>query len=215
MNTTKLKKEELLLYGVLSKGNLSWEAYSEKVKQSIDAGVTIIQLREKNMDTDSFIELGKKVKKITDEMGIKLIINDNIEVCKEIDCEGIHIGQGDISPIEARKVLKEDKIIGLSIQTREHLEKSIGSGVDYYGVGAVFTTETKVDADNVSCIALRALSLESKIPVVAIGGINKSNILQLEGTGIAGVAIVSAIYGAEDTYEESKTLSNLAKKIIF
>lgn len=215
MSISKLKKEELLLYGVISKGNLSWDDYFEKIKQSIDAGVTIIQLREKTMDTDSFIELGRKVKKITAKMGIKLIINDNIEVCKEIDCEGIHIGQGDISPIEARKILKEDKIIGLSIQTRKHLEKSTGSHVDYYGVGAVFSTTTKADADNVSYADLKALSLDSKIPVVAIGGINKYNIMQLEGTGIAGVAIVSAIYGAKDTYKESKTLSNLAKKIIF
>ena len=215
MNTTKLKKEELLLYGVISKGGLSREEYLEKIKQSIDAGVTILQLREKNMDTENFIELGKKVKKITDEMGIKLIINDNIEVCKEIDCEGVHIGQGDISPIEARKILGEDKIIGLSIQTREHLEKSIGSGVDYYGIGAVFSTKTKLDAADVSYSDLKVLSLDSKIPVVAIGGINKSNILELEDTGIAGVAIVSAIYGVEDTYRESKVLSDLAKKIIF
>jgi len=215
MNISKLKREELLLYGVISKGDLSWKDYLEKIKQSIDAGVTIIQLREKNMDTDSFIELGKKVKKITDEMGIKLIINDNIEVCKEIDCEGVHIGQGDISSIEARKILGEDKIIGLSIQTREHLEKSIGNGVDYYGIGAVFSTKTKLDAADVSYSDLKALSLDSKIPVVAIGGINKSNILKLEGTEIAGVAIVSAIYGVEDTYKESKVLSNLAKKIIF
>lgn len=215
MNTTKLKKEELLLYGVISKGGLSREEYLEKIKQSIDAGVTILQLREKNMDTENFIELGKKVKKITDEMGIKLIINDNIEVCKEIDCEGVHIGQGDISPIEARKILGKNKIIGLSIQTREHLEKSIGSDVDYYGIGAVFSTKTKLDAADVSYSDLKALSLDSKIPVVAIGGINKSNILGLEGTGIAGVAIVSAIYGVEDTYRESKVLSDLAKKIIF
>lgn len=215
MNISKLKREELLLYGVISKGNLSWEEYLEKIKQSIDAGVTILQLREKSMDTENFIKSGRKVKKITDKMGIKLIINDNIEVCKEIDCEGVHIGQGDISPIEARKMLGKDKIIGLSIQTRKHLEKSIGSDVDYYGIGAVFSTKTKLDADNVSYSDLKALSLDSKIPVVAIGGINKSNILELEGTGIAGVAIVSAIYGAEDTYHESKVLSNLAKKIIF
>ncbi len=215
MNITRIKREELLLYGVISKGNLSWEDYFEKIRQSIDAGVTIIQLREKNMDTNSFVELGKKVKKITDEMGIKLIINDNIEVCKKIDCEGVHIGQGDISPIEARKVLKKDKIIGLSIQTKEHLEKSINSDIDYYGIGAVFSTATKLDADSVSYSDLKALSLESKIPVVAIGGINRSNILELEGTGIAGIAVVSAIYGAEDTYKASEVLSDLAKKIIF
>jgi len=215
MNISKLKREELFLYGVISKGDLSLKEYLEKIKQSIEAGVTIIQLREKNMDTESFIELGNKVKKITDEMGIKLIINDNIEVCKEIDCEGVHIGQGDISPIEARKILGEDKIIGLSIQTREHLEKSIDIGVDYYGIGAVFSTKTKLDAADVSYSNLKALSLDSKIPVVAIGGINKLNILELEGTGIAGVAIVSAIYGVEDTYKESKVLSDLAKKIIF
>ncbi|MEI6856352.1 thiamine phosphate synthase [Psychrilyobacter sp.] len=212
MNTTKLKREELLLYGVISKGDLSREEYFEKIKQSIDAGVTIIQLREKNMDTDSFIKLGKEVKKITDKAGIKLMINDNIEVCEEIDCEGVHIGQGDISPIEARKILKKDKIIGLSIQTREHLEESIDSGVDYYGIGAVFSTATKLDADSVSYSDLKALSLDSKIPVVAIGGINNSNILELEGTGIAGVAIVSAIYGAEDTYKQSKILLIWQKK---
>lgn len=215
MNITRIKREDLLLYGVISKGNLSWKEYSEKIKQSIEGGVTIIQLREKNIDTDSFIELGKKVKKITDNMGIKLIINDNIEVCKEIDCEGVHIGQGDISPIEARKILKKDKIIGLSIQTREHLEKSIDSGVDYYGIGAVFSTATKLDADSVSYSDLKTLSLESKIPVVAIGGINKSNISELEDTGIVGVAVVSAIYGVEDTYKESEVLFNLAKKINF
>ncbi|MGB6127518.1 MAG: thiamine phosphate synthase [Psychrilyobacter sp.] len=215
MSINKLKREELLLYGVISKGDLSLEKYLEKIKQSIDAGVTILQLREKNIDTESFIELGNKVKKITDKMGIKLIINDNIEVCKKINCEGVHIGQGDISPKEARKILGEYKIIGLSIQTREHLEKSISSDVDYYGIGAVFSTKTKLDADNVSYSDLKALSLDSKIPVVAIGGINKSNILELEDTGIAGVAIVSAIYGVEDTYKESKVLSDLAKKIIF
>ena len=120
-----------------------------------------------------------------------------------------------MSLYEARKILKKDKIIGLSIQTRKHLEKSIDSGVDYYGIGAVFSTATKLDADSVSYSDLKTLSLESKIPVVAIGGINKSNISELEGTGIAGVAVVSAIYGAEDTYKESEVLFNLAKKINF
>lgn len=214
MNITRLKKGELLLYGVISIGNLSLKEYLEKIKQSIDAGVTMVQLREKNMDTNSFIKLGKKVKKITDKMGIKLIINDNIEVCNKIDCAGVHIGQRDMSPIEARKILKEDKIIGLSIQTRKHLEENLDSDIDYYGVGAVFSTKTKLDADSVSYSNLKELSLVSKIPVVAIGGINKSNILKLEGTEIVGVAIVSAIYGVDDIYKEAKELSNLAKKII-
>lgn len=215
MMKNRIESKDLLLYGVITKGDLSQESYLKKIENSIDGGVTILQLREKTMGNQEFIQLALEVKKITDKKKIKLIINDNIEVCKKIDCHGIHIGQSDILAEKARKILGDEKIIGLSIQTMKHLEESLGVDIDYYGIGAIFSTSTKLDADIVSLEELKEITKNSKIPSVAIGGLNQNNIDQLKGTGIVGVAIVSAIYKGEDTLKNTRELLEKVNKINF
>ena len=172
----KLNKEDLLLYGVTDSKYLKGRKMSELVEEAILGGVTMIQLREKEMTHEAFKQEALDVQSVCQKHLVPLIINDDVELCKEIDADGVHIGQDDLNLKEARKILGEDKIIGVSAHNYEEAKIALENGADYLGVGAIFATQTKDDAQNISMDTLNEICQKVDIPVVAIGGINQVNI---------------------------------------
>jgi thiamine-phosphate pyrophosphorylase len=186
----------------------------EAVEKAILGGATMIQLREKNLPLKDFIHQASSIQKITKKYDIPLIINDNVEVSLAIDADGIHVGQEDAPAKEIRQMIGNDKILGVSAQTIPQALQAIQDGADYLGVGSIFSTPTKNDADHVSLDTLCSICQKSTIPVVAIGGIHENNALELVDTNISGIAVVSAIFAAPDPYEATKTMHHLAKRIV-
>lgn len=192
------------LYLVTDRDVLKGRDLCKSVEEAILGGVTLVQLREKNISTLEFYNIAISLKKITDKYNIPLIINDRLDIALAVDAAGVHIGQSDIPGEIARKLLGKDKILGISASTLNEAIKAQMDGADYIGVGAIFQTSTKNDADSVSINDLKVIKEKVSIPVVAIGGINKENIKLLKDTNINGVAVVSAILGKENIKEEAK-----------
>lgn len=207
-------KEDLLLYAVTDRHWLNGRSLIEVVKESLEGGVTFLQLREKELDDESFLKEAKELKALCREYKVPFVINDNVEIAIKTDADGVHVGQSDMEAGDVRKRLGPDKIIGVSAQTVEQAVLAEKRGADYLGVGAVFPTGSKDDADDVSFETLKAICEAVSIPVVAIGGISKENAIKLKGSGICGVAVISAIYAASDIKEASAELKEVTKKII-
>jgi len=212
MNKEELTKT-LKLYGVTDSNLLKGKSLAEVVNESIKGGATIIQLREKTLNVDAMTLLAKELKDVCHKNNVPLIINDNIEVSRMVNADGLHIGQGDISLVEAKKLLP-NKIIGVSVQNVKQAIKAYKEGADYLGVGAMFDTTTKLDAETVSKVTLKEICNEVDIPVVAIGGINLGNISELKASGVSGVAVVSALYKGDVTYNAKLLMSELNKQMI-
>jgi thiamine-phosphate pyrophosphorylase len=210
----KLDSKSLLLYAITDRAWLKGKTVAEAVEEAILGGATCIQLREKNLSDEEFLKIAIDVKAVTDKYNIPLIINDNVDVAVKVGADGAHIGQDDEEIKSAREKLGADKIIGLSAATVEEAVQAEQSGADYIGVGAVFNTLTKLDANTVSFETLKEICNTVKIPVVAIGGISKNNALELAGTGIEGISVVSAIFAQSDIKTAASELLELAKKII-
>jgi len=210
----KLDSKSLLLYAITDRAWLKGKTVAEAVEEAILGGATCIQLREKNLSDEEFLKIAIDVKAVTDKYNIPLIINDNVDVAVKVGADGAHIGQDDEEIKSAREKLGADKIIGLSAATVEEAVQAEQSGADYIGVGAVFNTLTKLDANTVSFETLKEICNTVKIPVVAIGGISKNNALELAGTGIKGISVVSAIFAQSDIKTAASELLELAKKII-
>jgi thiamine-phosphate pyrophosphorylase len=204
----------MLLYVVTDQAWLGEHSLAGQVEKTIKGGATFIQLREKNLVNDEFLNEAKQIKEITDAYRVPFVINDNIEIAIACDADGIHIGQEDMPVATARKIIGDNKILGVSVQTVEQAVKAEQDGADYLGVGAVFTTSTKLDADALSFDTLQDICKSVSIPVVAIGGINEKNILQLHGTGVDGVAVVSAIFAKPDLTHASQELLALSKQMV-
>lgn len=207
-------KEDLLLYAVTDRHWLNGRSLIEVVKESLEGGVTFLQLREKELDDESFLKEAKELKALCREYKVPFVINDNVEIAIKTDADGVHVGQSDMEAGDVRKRLGPDKIIGVSAQTVEQAVLAEKRGADYLGVGAVFPTGSKDDADDVSFETLKAICEAVSIPVVAIGGISKENAIKLKGSGICGVAVISAIYAASDIKEAAAELKEVTKKII-
>lgn len=207
-------KKAMCLYAVSDSMWLNGRTLPEVIRESLEGGATFMQIREKNLPYDEFLELAKEVKKVTDEFRVPYVVNDEVEIAKAIDADGVHIGQSDKALVDARKILGSDKIIGVSAQTVEQAVEAQKNGADYLGVGSIFTTSTKLDADDVSLETLRAICDAVSIPVVAIGGIKEDNILDLKGTHVDGVAIVSGIFGAENIKEATSKLLAISKELV-
>lgn len=190
----------------LMKGN----DLKEVVEQAVLGGCSVIQLREKECSTKEFFELAKGIKSVTDKYNIPLIINDRIDIMMAVDADGVHLGQEDLPIQEARRILGENKLIGVSAHNMEEAVKAWREGADYLGVGAVFGTKTKKNTVDTSIDTLRDICEKINIPVVAIGGIGMSNLEQLRNSGISGIAVVSAIMAAENAELSS---SELLKKV--
>lgn len=209
----KFSNQDLTLYLVTNQSWTANDSLVNQVEKSIVGGVTFIQLREKNLDDDNFLVLAKEIKKITDKYKIPFVINDNINIAIKANADGIHIGQNDLNVKECRKLIGSDKIIGVSVTNVTQAIDAENNGADYLGVGAMFATATKTDANIVSISELKEISDSVTIPVVAIGGIKKSNILKLNNTNICGVAIVSEILSSKDISKTSNELLKLSKLI--
>ncbi len=210
----KLENKTMLVYAVTDRTWLNGSTLKQQVEQAIKGGATLIQLREKELSYTAFLEQAIQLKKVTDKYHIPLIINDNVDVAKAVNAEGVHVGQKDMEAGAVRQKLGENKIIGVSVQTVEQALLAQKQGADYLGVGAVFSTSTKLDASEVSFETLQKICDAVSIPVVAIGGINAQNIMQLKNSGINGVAVVSAIFAQKDIIQATKELTNLAKQIV-
>ena len=204
-----MNREALRLYLVTNRYQDSLESFLEKVETACRSGVTIIQLREKNLTTNQYYQLAKQVKEITDAYQVPLIIDDRLDVCLAVDAAGLHIGDDELPVSVARKVLGPDKILGVTAKTVKRALEAETSGADYLGTGAIFPTTTKENAPITLISTLKTICQTVAIPVVAIGGLTSENIDQLIGTGIAGVAVVRDLMQAEDI--EAKAHAFLTK----
>lgn len=208
-----MKKFDLSLYLVTDPDAGKERTVQEVVEKAISGGVTMVQMREKEGDTGQLLEKAKKLKEILEENGIPFIIDDRIDIMLAVDADGVHVGQSDMPCAVARKLIGEDKILGVSVHTVEEAMKAEKEGADYLGVGAIFSTKTKKDADAVSLETLKKIVESASIPIVAIGGIHAKNAMRLQGSGIHGIAVVSAIMKAEDPMENAKALKEIVKEI--
>ena len=204
-----MNREALRLYLVTNRYQDSLESFLKKVETACRSGVTIVQLREKNLTTNQYYQLAKQVKEITDAYQIPLIIDDRLDVCLAVDAAGLHIGDDELPVSVARKVLGPEKILGVTAKTVKRALEAEESGADYLGTGAIFPTTTKENAPITLISTLKTICQRVAIPVVAIGGLTSENIDQLIGTGIAGVAVVRDLMQAEDI--EAKTQAFLTK----
>jgi thiamine-phosphate diphosphorylase len=204
-----MNREALRLYLVTNRYQDSVESFLEKVETACRSGVTIVQLREKNLTTNQYYQLAKQVKEITDAYQVPLIIDDRLDVCLAVDAAGLHIGDDELPVSVARKVLGPEKILGVTAKTVKRALEAEEGGANYLGTGAIFPTTTKENAPITLISTLKTICQTVAIPVVAIGGLTSENIEQLIGTGIAGVAVVRDLMQAEDI--EAKTQAFLTK----
>ena len=204
-----MNREALRLYLVTNRYQDSVESFLEKIETACRAGVTIVQLREKNLTTNQYYQLAKQVKEITDAYQVPLIIDDRLDICLAVDAAGLHIGDDELPVPVARKVLGPEKILGVTAKTVKRALEAEEGGADYLGTGAIFPTTTKENAPITLISTLKTICQRVAIPVVAIGGLTSENIDQLIGTGIAGVAVVRDLMQAEDI--EAKTQALLTK----
>lgn len=198
------------LYLVTDRTNKTDEEFLNIIEEAIKGGVTVVQIREKDADTLEFYNISNKVKEICSKYNVPLIINDRIDIALAIDADGVHIGQSDMPIKIARKLIGNDKILGISAHNLEEATDAEENGADYLGVGAIFSTSTKKDANDVSIDTLKEITSNVDIPTVAIGGINLDNIEKLKDTHISGISVVSAIMNAENPKIASE---NLLRKI--
>ena len=209
-----IDKKTLRLYAVTDRTWLDGRTLYDDVEKALKGGVTLLQLREKNMSTDDFINSAKEIKSLCEKYNVPLIINDNVDVAKAVNAYGVHIGQNDMPAHEARKILGKNIIIGVTAKTVEQAQKAEKDGADYLGSGAIFGTTTKGDAKKMDMQTLKSITSSVNIPVVAIGGIDGDNVLQLNGTGIVGAAVVSGIFAQDDIETATKDLYNKIGEII-
>lgn len=210
--TVNCKKKNLLLYAVTDRAWLRDKTLAWQVEESLKGGVTMVQLREKCLDRDAFRAEALVLKALCRSYQVPLIINDDVELAAEIDADGVHVGQDDMDARQVRNRLGPDKIIGVSAHSVEEALRAQAAGADYLGVGAVFPTGTKGDANPLSHAVLAAICAAVDIPVAAIGGISENNIMELAGSGISGVAVVSALYAQPDIRRAARSLRALSEK---
>ncbi|MDD6490408.1 MAG: thiamine phosphate synthase [Clostridia bacterium] len=210
----KCDKKNMLLYAVTDRMWTGKKTLYEQIEDALKGGITCLQLREKNLDDEKFLEEALKIKSLCNSYNVPLIINDNVDIALKSGADGVHVGQHDMQAENVRKLVGENMIIGVSARTVEQAVLAEKNGADYLGVGAVFNTSTKIDASSVSFRTVSEICKAVSIPVVAIGGISSENILQLSGLGVDGVALVSSIFSAENIEQECKKLRSLSEKMV-
>lgn len=209
-----MNRNDLLLYAVTDRSWLNGRTLAEDVEKALKGGATMIQLREKELDQEAFIEEARMIKVLTDRYRVPLIINDNIEVCMAVDASGVHVGQDDMAAGDVRARIGEDKILGVTAKTVIQAQAAQAAGADYLGSGAIFGSSTKKDAKSMTEEVLKSIVESVDIPVVAIGGIDADNILKLKGLGLAGAAIVSGVFAQPDVEAATRRLRALCEKIV-
>ncbi len=214
----KLTREELtkslLLYAVTDRHWLEGRTLYEVVKESLDGGATFMQLREKTLDEESFYQEAVELQALCKEYGVPFVVNDDVDIAVRMDADGVHVGQSDMEAGDVRALIGPDKILGVSASTVEQAKLAEERGADYLGVGAVFPTGSKDDAEDVSFETLKAICEAVSIPVVAIGGITEGNTPELAGSGICGIAVISAIYAQENILEATKRLKAVTAEMV-
>ena len=208
-----IERKNMCLYAVTDRSWIGEKNFLEQIEDSLKGGVTLLQLREKNLSREEFFKEAQKVKKLTDKYGVPLIINDDVEIALQVDAAGVHVGQKDMEAGEAREKLGADKILGVSCRTVEDAKKAEQMGADYLGVGAMFATSTKAEAEVITTERLRSICQAVSIPVVAIGGIKEENVEKLRDCDISGVAVISGIYAQKDIESACQKLLKLSKEI--
>lgn len=209
-----MNKDALSLYGITDRYWLNGRPLIQDVQLALEGGVTMIQLREKNLDEESFYREAIEIKELCKKFNVPFIINDNVELAKKVDADGVHVGQNDMAAQDVRAIIGPDKILGVSTQTVEEALLAQKMGADYLGVGAVFPTGSKDDCWVLSHDLCREICSAVTIPVVAIGGINLGNISKLSGLGFSGISLISAIFGQNDIKSAAMKLKEEVSKII-
>ncbi len=210
----KCAEKDLLLYAVTDRYWLNGRTLTDVVRESLEGGVTMLQLREKTLEEPAFLQEARELQALCRSYHVPFIVNDNVDIALAMDADGVHVGQSDMEALDVRAKLGPDKIIGVSAQTVEQALLAEKHGADYLGVGAVFPTGSKADAEEVSFDTLKAICQAVSIPVVAIGGISRGNAARLAGSGICGVAVISAIYGAADIRAASQELKAATEEML-
>lgn len=210
----KCDKSQVLLYAVTDRAWVGKQSLYEQVESALKGGVTIVQLREKDLDYESFLKEAMEISALCKRYKVPFIVNDNVDIAIKCRADGVHIGQSDMNLLQARKLLGENMIIGVSAHSVEEALEAVKNGADYLGAGAVFSTSTKTNVSSLSKETLRDICAAVNIPVVAIGGISKLNMPELANCGIDGVALVSAVFAADDIESECRMLHKLAEKTV-
>ena len=210
----KCDKKYMLLYAVTDRTWVGEKTLYQQVEEALRGGVTCVQLREKDMGDEDFLQEAKEIHALCQQYGVPFIVNDNVAVAVACGAEGIHVGQEDMGAEEARRRVGENMILGVSVHTVEEARQAVRDGADYLGLGAVFPTSTKTDVEQMPNETLRAICDAVDVPIVAIGGINRGNILKLAGSGVDGVALVSAIFSAEDIEGACRELRAMSEEMV-
>lgn len=210
----KCSPSDLLLYAVTDRTWLRGQTLCQQVEQAIQGGATFIQLREKHLDEESFLREAAEIQALCKRYHVPFVVNDNVDIARKMNADGVHVGQSDMEAGDVRALLGPDKILGVSAKTVEQAVLAEQRGADYLGVGAMFPTDSKSDASVITIDTLRDICKAVHIPVVAIGGIGTQNAAQLAGTGIAGVAVISAIFAADDIQQAARDLKAQVSQIV-
>lgn len=209
----KCEKKDMILYGITDRAWVGKQSLSEQIESALKGGITCLQLREKELEQDAFLQEAYAVRKLCKKYQVPFIINDNVEIAIACKADGVHVGQGDMPPEKVKKLVGDEMWIGVSAHTVEEALEAERQGADYLGVGSMFSTGTKKDVVDTTFETLEEICKLVSIPVVAIGGIQESNLSLLGKTGVDGVALVSGIFGAEDIEETCKRLLKLSKEM--
>lgn len=207
-------KVDYTLYMVTDRTLMGTKTLEACVEQALAGGVTLVQLREKQLNTEAFVKLGKRIKRLCDAYEVPLVINDRLDVALSVDAIGVHIGQHDTSVAEARAMLGPNRLLGVSVTTVAQAKKAQADGADYLGVGAMFATRTKQDVSYVSLPTLAAIRKAVNLPIVTIGGMSKETIVQCAPYGVQGFAVVSALVSQPDVFLAAKELKQCSKACV-
>lgn len=210
----KCRREDMLLYAVTDRAWTGRQSLLEQMECALKGGATCVQLREKTLDEAAFLAEAVEMKKLCAQYGVPFIVNDNVELAIRCGADGVHVGQSDMEAGHVRELVGEQMIVGVSARTVEEALAAQAAGADYLGVGAMFSTSTKLDAHVLSYQTLKDICAAVRIPVTAIGGINRENLMSLAGSGVDGVALVSAIFAAEDIEAACRRLKSLSKAMV-
>lgn len=210
----KCDKKDLLLYAVTDRYWTGKQTLYQQVEDCLKGGATFVQLREKTLDEENFLKEAVEIQELCRRYNVPFVVNDNVEIAIAMNADGVHVGQSDMEAGDVRSKLGEEKIIGVSAQTVEQARLAEARGADYLGVGAVFPTGSKDDADDVNHETLKAICEAVSIPVIAIGGIGAHNVKELSGTGICGIAVISAIFAQPDIESATRKLKNLTQEMV-
>lgn len=210
----KFDKDMLLLYAVTDRAWVGRQSLMEQVEEALQAGVTLLQIREKDMEPETFLEEVRAMKELAARHQVPVIVNDSVEIAMKADADGVHVGQSDMEAGDVRAIIGPDKILGVTARTVEEARRAEAQGADYLGAGAVFGSVTKTDASYMDMETLKAICRSVRIPVVAIGGIGERNIMKLQGSGVCGAAVVSAVFGAEDITKATRQLREKAEQMV-